>query len=176
MSFKTESTLCLQNKKFKNNHVSLESTKSDDSVAFNPGCDEEIVASFSTKRYYHEAKVNHSANINRMWLKIASVGGTSKLTSGLLEHYVKNCGGIHIAHNKGDSFLNIDTNLLATPTSQTANYDEYVKYIEYSSKHFLTFLDFSMFNSSRKLRFNRYVAKQQVIYLFLFFIYIIFLF
>ena len=150
--------------KFKNNHVSPESTKTDDPVAFNSGCDEEIVASFSTKKY-------HSANINRMWLKIASVGETSILTNGLLEHYVKNCGGILrklIAHNKGDSFLNIDTNLLATPSSQTANYDEYVKYIEYSSKHFLTFLDFSMFNSSRKLRFNRYVAKQQVIYLFLF--------
>ena len=61
-----------------------------------------------------------------------------------------------------DVFLNIEENFLNTPTSKTANLEKYSKHIAHSSKHFISFIKFNLLNASRKLRFNRYVAKQKV--------------
>jgi hypothetical protein len=76
-----------------------------------------------------------------------------------------------LAHNEPSAFQTVSDGILNMKCSKTSTMDDYRSYLKHFGQHAVEILKFNMLNTTRKWKFNVYVAKQKVsfnFYIFLF--------
>jgi hypothetical protein len=64
--------------------------------------------------------------------------------------------------NKPDAFTCVKEGMLNFKSSKIASLDEYLNYLKHYGQNVIEILTFNMFNTTRKWKYNVYVAKQNV--------------
>ena len=129
----------------------------------------EITATASTRRYYHESKFNLAKNVNKMWQVYASNDSATnnyklKKNKVFFMEIIKKIEQERINKRDPDRFKTVKKDLEDMPTKKTASMDKLRDYLSYSTQRSGRIVDFNMFNTTRKWRWNSYLGKQKVIF------------
>ena len=112
--------------------------------------------------------MNYSRNVRDKWLLLSTLDFSKPANKRLIQN-IYNERIIdklkEIRSEKPDYFKNINDVTSGMLTNKTSNIDKYKAYMIYSSQYVEMLHDFSLLNTSRKWKHNRYVGKYKVIFL-----------